>query len=246
MPEGPSIVILREAAAKFRNRTVREVGGNSKLDLRRMHGRRVVSLRSWGKHFLIGFRGFSLRAHLLMFGSWLIDAEKDATPRVSLRFDNGTLNLYACSLKYIEGPLEDTYDWRGDVMAPEWDPELARRKLRQQPEVLVCDALLDQDVFAGVGNIIKNEVLFHIRVHPASEVGALPPRLLGRMIREGRDYSFQFLEWNQRYVLRQHWLVHNKSQCAECGGMLTRQHMGARNRRTFYCERCQPLYPPPA
>lgn len=131
-------------------------------------------------------------------------------------------------------------------MAPEWDPELARRKLRQQPEVLVCDALLDQDVFAGVGNIIKNEVLFRIRVHPASEVGALPPRLLGRMIREGRDYSFQFLEWKQRYVLRQHWLVHNKSQCAECGGMLTRQHMGARNRRTFYCERCQPLYPPPA
>jgi endonuclease-8 len=245
MPEGPSIVILREEAAKFRGRTVREVSGNSKLELARMRGRKVVALRSWGKHFLIEFRGFSLRAHLLLFGSYLIDAEKEATPRVSLRFDNGTLNLYACSLKYIEGPLGETYDWRGDVMAPEWDPKLARAKLKKQPDALVCDALLDQDVFAGVGNIIKNEVLFRIRVHPASTVGALPPRLLGRMIEEARTYSFQFLDWKKQYVLRQHWQVHNKSLCPNCGGKLTRvQHMGVRRRRTFFCVRCQPLYPP--
>lgn len=245
MPEGPSIVILREEAAKFRGRTVREVSGNSTLELARMRGRNVVALRSWGKHFLIEFRGFSLRVHLLLFGSYLIDAEKDATPRVSLCFDNGTLNLYACSLKYIEGPLEDTYDWRGDVMAPEWDPKLARAKLKKQPDALVCDALLDQDVFAGVGNIIKNEVLFRIRVHPASRVGALPPRLLGRMIEDARAYSVQFLEWKKQYVLRQHWQVHNKSHCPHCGGKLTRvQHLGVRRRRAFFCVRCQVLYPP--
>src|SRR5690606_41270803 len=111
MPEGPSIVILREEAAKFRGRTVREVSSNSKLELERMRGRKVVALRSWGKHFLVELRGFSLRAHLLLFGSWLVDAEKEATPRGSLRFDNAPLNLYACSMKYIEVPLEDDYDW---------------------------------------------------------------------------------------------------------------------------------------
>ena len=46
MPEGPSIVILKEAAAKFRGKTVRGTSGNSKLDLSRMEGRRVVDLRS--------------------------------------------------------------------------------------------------------------------------------------------------------------------------------------------------------
>ena len=245
MPEGPSIVILREAAAKFRGKTVREVSGNSKLELARMRGRKVVALRSWGKHFLIEFRGFSLRVHLLLFGSYLIDAEKEATPRVSLRFDNGTLNLYACSLKYIEGELADSYDWRGDVMAPEWDPKLARAKLKKQPDALVCDALLDQDVFAGVGNIIKNEVLFRIRVHPASKVGALPPRVLTKMIEQARTYSFDFLEWKKQYVLRKHWLVHNKTQCPECGARLAReQHMGARRRRAFFCVNCQLRYPP--
>ena len=42
-------------------------------------------------------------------------------------------------------------------MADEWDPAAARRKLRAPQDALVCDPLLVQDVFAGVGDIIKNE-----------------------------------------------------------------------------------------
>ena len=110
-------------------------------------------------------------------------------------------------------------------------------------------------MFAGVGNIIKNEVLFRIRVHPASEVGALPPRLLGRMIREGATTASSSSNGiSGTCCASTGWYTTSRSarsaECgvrsAECGGMLTRQHMGARNRRTFYCERCQPLYPPPA
>jgi endonuclease-8 len=53
MPEGPSIVILREQAAHFIGHEVQQVGGNSSLDLRRMHGQRLDDLRSWGKHFIL-------------------------------------------------------------------------------------------------------------------------------------------------------------------------------------------------
>lgn len=243
MPEGPSIVILREEAAHFRRRTVRHVEGNSKLDLQRMQGRRVVSVRSWGKHFLLEFSSFSLRVHMLMFGTYRIDDPKpDKPPRLLLQFDNGTLYFYSSSLKYIEGPLDDTYDWRGDVMSPDWDPALARRKLKAQPDTLVCDALLDQDVFAGVGNIIKNEVLFRIRVHPETRVGDLPPRKLGQMIAQAREYSFDFLEWKKQYVLRKHWLVHRKRDCPECGRRLELAHLGTRQRRTFWCGHCQLHY----
>ena len=243
MPEGPSIVILREEAAHFRRRTVRQVEGNSTLDIQRMHGRRVVAVRSWGKHFLLEFSSFSLRVHMLMFGSYRIDDPKpDKPPRIALQFDNGTLYFYASSLKYIEGPLDDTYDWRGDVMSPDWDPALARRKLKAQPQTLVCDALLDQDVFAGVGNIIKNEVLFRIRVHPETHVGDLPPRKLGEMIRQARQYSFDFLEWKRQYVLRKQWLVHSKRECSRCGSRLKLAHLGVRQRRTFWCDHCQVRY----
>ncbi|WP_102944068.1 DNA-formamidopyrimidine glycosylase family protein [Stenotrophomonas sp. VV52] len=242
MPEGPSIVILREAAAKFRRKTVRRAIGNSSLDLTRMEGRRVLSLRSWGKHFLIEFSGFSLRVHMLMFGSYRIDERKPAPPRVSLQFDNGELNIYASSLKYIEGPLDDTYDWRTDVMNDAWDPRLARRRLKLQPETLVCDALLDQDLFAGVGNIIKNEVLFRQRVHPESRIGDLPPRVLGRVITDAREYSFRFLEWKRAFELRKHWQIHTKRTCPNCGGPVSKTYPGKSKRRTFFCPNCQVRY----
>ncbi|WP_426804163.1 DNA-formamidopyrimidine glycosylase family protein [Stenotrophomonas sp. SrG] len=242
MPEGPSIVILREAAAKFRGKTVRRALGNSSLDLTRMEGRRVIALRSWGKHFLIEFSGFSLRVHMLMFGSYRIDERKPSPPRVSLQFDNGELNIYASSLKYIEGKLDETYDWRTDVMNDAWDPRLARRRLKQQPDTLVCDALLDQELFAGVGNIIKNEVLFRQRVHPESTVGALPPRVLGRVIADARAYSFLFLEWKRAFELKKHWQIHTKRTCPTCGGPVSKTYPGKSRRRTFFCPNCQIRY----
>lgn len=239
MPEGPSLVIMRDAARKFRGKTIRTATGNSSLDLARMQGGRVVSVRSWGKHFLLEFRGFSLRVHMLLFGSYLIDAEKAAPPRASLRFDNGVLNIYASSLKYIEEPLDEVYDWRTDVLSPDWDARRARAKLRAQPDVLVCDALLDQDIFAGVGNIIKNEVLFRIRLHPATLVGRLPARQLGRLVAQAREYSFDFLEWKKAGVLKRHWLVHGKKTCPACGKPLTLKELGTRKRRAFFCVHCQ-------
>lgn len=192
MPEGPSIVILRELATPVARGKVLAVGGNSKLDLQRMHGQSVIELRSWGKHFLIRFPGFSMRVHFMLWGSYRINERKETPARLSLGFRKGELNFYACSLKYIEGDLEAAYNWSADVMADAWDAKAARRKLRLHPDMLVCDALLDQELFAGSGNIIKNEVLHRIRLHPESTVGALPPRKLAELVQQARDYSFDF------------------------------------------------------
>src|SRR5512141_2332822 len=242
MPEGPSIVILTELAAKFAGQVVRSVSGNSKQDLQRMQGRQLRAVCSWGKHFLLVFDGFAMRVHFLLFGSYRIDERKtDAegnpvSPRMSLAFDDGELNLYACSLKYIEGDLDAHYDWSGDVMADAWDPARARRKLRSAPDTLVADALLDQSVFAGVGNIIKNEVLFRIRVHPETRVGDLPSRKLGELIRQARDYSFDFYRWKKDFVLKKHWQVHARRTCPRCGRRLAfRAQLGTRRRRSFFC-----------
>nr|WP_180167159.1 DNA-formamidopyrimidine glycosylase family protein [Stenotrophomonas sp. SbOxS2]NYU00197.1 endonuclease [Stenotrophomonas sp. SbOxS2] len=239
MPEGPSIVLLREAAAKFKGKTVREVSGNSTLDLACLQGRRVRAVRSWGKHFLLEFSHVTLRIHLMMFGSWRIDERKETPARVSLRFDNGELNFYTCSVKLIAQPLDEVYDWRSDVMSDLWDPRLARRRLKSMPVVLVCDALLDQTLFSGVGNIIKNEVLFRIRVHPANHVGDVPPRKLAELVRQAREYSFDFLEWKRGFELKKHWQVHTRRTCPRCGGLVSKVHMGTTHRRTFFCPVCQ-------
>jgi endonuclease-8 len=243
MPEGPSIVILREAVAPFAGRVVTRVGGNSRVDIQRMHRRRIIGFRSWGKHFLIRFSDFTLRVHFMLFGSYRINERRESPPRLSLGFRTDELNFYACSLKFVEGDLDAAYDWSADVMADAWDPRAARRKLREQPATLVADALLDQSIFAGVGNIIKNEVLFRVRVHPETRVGDLPTRKLGALIREARDYSFDFYRWKKAFVLKQHWQVHRRTQCPNCGRRLTlRAKLGARQRRAFFCPHCQVRY----
>ena len=243
MPEGPSIVILREAAAPFAGRVVARVDGNSRLDIQRMHRRRIIGFRSWGKHFLIRFSDFALRVHFMLFGSYRIDERRESTPRLSLEFRKGELNFYACSLNFIDDDLDAVYDWSADVMSNAWNPRAARRKLLAQPQALVADALLDQSIFAGVGNIIKNEVLFRTGVHPETRVGDVPPRKLGALIREARDYSFDFYEWKKAFVLKKHWQVHARTMCPRCGERLTfRAELGTRRRRAFYCERCQVRY----
>ncbi|PUA28331.1 MAG: endonuclease [Cellvibrio sp. 79] len=243
MPEGPSLVILKELAADFAGKTIVRVEGNSKIDTERLVGKKIKSLLTWGKHFLIEFPGFAVRIHLLMFGSYAIDERKNIAPRLGLQFaDKRELNFYACSVKLIEGELGDAYDWSSDVMSDEWNSGAARKKLRSQPETLVCDALLDQNIFAGVGNIIKNEVLFRIRVHPLSTLGNLPAAKLRALVEQAREYSFEFLAWKKAYVLREHWLAHNKRMCTRCNIPYSKAYLGKTNRRTFFCERCQKKY----
>lgn len=244
MPEGPTIVILKEEAALFEGRTVRHVAGNSKQPIERMQGKRIQALRSWGKHFLVEFDEFSLRIHFMLYGSYRINEERPAPPRLSLRFDGGdVLNFYACSVKFIEEPLDEVYDWSGDVMNPDWDAKAARAKLRASPTQLVADALLDQNVFAGVGNIIKNEVLHRIRVHPESTVGALSSLKLSEMVAQAREYSFDFYRWKKAFELKKHYQVHTKMHCPRDGERLSfRKHLGRFKRRAFFCPVCQRLY----
>jgi len=242
MPEGPSIVLLKEQAGPFTGRFIRTASGNAKLDLGRLPGSRIISLRSFGKQFLIETPELTVRIHLLMFGSYRINERADKPPRLLLTFARGELSFYACSVRYLEQPLDEVYDWRSDVLSDAWNPRLALKRLRAQPHTLVCDALLDQTIFAGVGNIIKNEVLFRIRLHPLSRVGALPAVKLRELVREARQYSFDFLYWKRRFQLRAHWLAHNKGVCPRDHVKYQRGYLGERQRRSFWCELCQRRY----
>lgn len=243
MPEGPSIIILKELVAAFKHQEVIAAAGNStQIDLNRPVGKTVRNFKSWGKHFLICFDDYTIKVHFLLFGSYCINERKDADPRISLQFRDGELNFYACSVKEIDASLDEVYDWSADVMSESWDPGKAREKLRRNGDELVCDMLLNQEIFSGVGNIIKNEVLYRIRVHPATKTGDLPEEKLDEMIREAVNYSFDFLEWKKEYTLKKHWLAHTKTTCQRCGLPIQKEYMGKTNRRTFFCNGCQVKY----
>lgn len=242
MPEGPSIVILKGDALQFSGKKVQAVEGNAKIDLDRINGQTVRAFKSWGKQFLICFKDFTVRIHLLLFGSYRINETRNMAPRLGLTFENGTLNFYACSVKLLEGNIDQYYDWSADVMNESWNADNAREKLKNIPGKMICDTLLEQEIFSGVGNIIKNEVLYRVRVQPESLTGSIPEAKIREIIQEARNYSFEFLEWKKKFELKKHWLAHNQKTCYRCDLPFIRKHTGIKNRRSFFCTNCQQLY----
>ncbi|MEO8762908.1 MAG: hypothetical protein ABI416_01415 [Ginsengibacter sp.] len=145
-------------------------------------------------------------------------------------------------MKFTEGDINEAYDWTTDVMSTVWDPKGVKKKIKQIHGTPVCDVLLDQQVFTGVGNIIKNEVLFRVRLHPETNIENIPIIKLNELLGEARNYSFDFLRWKKAFVLKKHWLANGKKICPRCNLPFIKKYCGKTKRRTFFCANCQLLY----
>jgi endonuclease-8 len=230
------------------------VQGNTTLEVAPFAGERLTWVKTWGKQLFLRIGRQTLRVHFLLWGSYSINSPKYErrvaandrdvppklrSPRLHLTFPSGDLYFYACSMRFLEAPVDALYDWRVDVMSRKWDKKYVRSLAKAEQNAYVADVLLDQDIFAGVGNIIKNEVLWNLRLYPLTRVKQLTPPKLSALVEEAHRYSHQFYRWKKRYVLRKHWNVYHKGVCPRDGAKLVRKKMGKRERYTFYCPVCQ-------
>lgn len=244
MPEGPSIVILKDLISDLHlgKPEVLEVAGNvNTIDKEKLLHKKIKDFKSWGKHFLICFDDFTIRIHFMLFGTYLINETKKTPLKLGLTLKNDQLNFYTCKIDLLDGDVNDHYNWKADIMSEHWDPKLALEKLNETKETYICDALLDQDIFAGVGNIIKNEVLYRSQVHPLSKIENIPTAKLKAIIKEAQRYSFDFLKWKKENTLSKHWEVYQQKICAR-EHKVTKKALGKTNRQTYVCNDCQKKY----
>lgn len=246
MPEGPSIFILKELISPlFKDKKILKAIGNAKIDMSQLRGKKIIDIRCWGKQLLILTKDITIRIHLLMFGSYSIDENKKPPQslRLALIVPKHALYFYTCSVRLLPSAEADKlYDWEADVLSDKWDPLKARKKLKAIPDTMICDALLDQQIFSGVGNIIKNEVLYRIKSHPENLIKYIPALKLSAVIKEARNYSFDFLKWKKEFTLKKHWLAHTKKTCLRCNLPIIKKYCGKTKRRTFFCSGCQIRY----
>ncbi len=243
MPEGPSIVILKELLQPSAGKVVQSAEGSAVIDFKRLEGKKILNFKSWGKHTLICFSDFYIRIHLLMFGSYRINERRELMiPKLRLIMKGVELNFYTCQVKLMEGQPDADYDWEADVMGDAWNAAKALEKIRALDSAMLCDVLLDQQIFSGSGNIIKNEVLFRIAVHPESLVKAMPLNALKKLVKETRNYSFDFYHWKKANVLKKHWLIYKKAFCPRCYIPATTTYLGKGKRLSCFCNNCQLLY----
>ena len=244
MPEGPTIYLMKEDLQKYVGEKVISAVGKAKIEKDELVGKVLKEIRLYGKQTYLIFDEVSVRIHLLMFGSYEIDEQTkpDKSLQLNLSFKKGKMLFYTCSVKLVDDAFLKTIDWKADVMSDDWDPKNAKKKMKVQPAMMVCDALMDQEIFSGVGNIIKNEVLFRIGIHPESQIGNLPTKKLDDLLTEARNYSYDFLKWKRINELKKNWQIYHKKKCPKCGEDVIRKDTGKGKRSSFFCEKDQKLY----
>ena len=205
----------------------------------RLDGRRLEGVEAAGKNLLLRFEGgLVLRSHLRMSGRWRV--ERRGTPRVgkpwlvlrgaeheAVLWSGAVLELVtSCHLPRL-GP---------DILGEPPDYETMLARLRMQPEREIGDAVLDQRLVAGIGNVWKAEALWEARVspwRPLDEVG--DDELLAVLI-AAHSLMRTSLEGGRpaRRVYRR-----KGRACPRCGVVVRSAPQGDNARTAYWCPGCQ-------
>jgi endonuclease VIII len=135
----------------------------------RLDGLRLEHVEAIGKNLLLRFEGgLVLRSHLRMKGRWLVlrrDAPIFGRPWLVLRGDEYVGAMFNGAVLELDRGIARRLG--PDILAepPDYDTMLARVR-REDGQRQVGDALLDQRLVAGIGNLWKAESLWHARVSP--------------------------------------------------------------------------------
>ncbi|GAA4423597.1 endonuclease VIII [Actinokineospora soli] len=254
MPEGDTVFRAAETlrtALSGRTLTRGELR-HPRLSTVDLAGRAVVGVRPVGKHLFIRFdRDLSLRSHLGMDGAWHVGAAgaRWRRPAHQVRALLITAEKQAIGYALHEMALVATGDedklvghLGPDLLDPEWGPDLAAAavaRLRAFPDLELGQALLDQRIMAGLGNVYKSEVCSVLRVTPWTPVSDVDAE---RVVEVSRDLLYRNRMRVERCTTgnpRVPTFVYgrNRHSCARCGGRVVR--VDTDERLTYYCPACQ-------
>lgn len=219
-------------------------------------GQVMLRAASVGKHLFLRFDNeVSLHCHLGMDGSWRVYSRR---PPIShrVRAVLATPQRYALGESLVEMALVATSDEKKlvahlgpDLLAQDWSEESlaeAVRRLTADPDRELGQALLDQRVMAGVGNVYKAELCFLLGVSPWSPVSATDPAkavtLARKLLLRNASRPIRNTTGDPRRG-RETWVYgRERTGCLRCGGpvVVARQGGAPRERVTYYCPHCQP------
>jgi endonuclease VIII len=206
----------------------------------KLDGRRLESVEAVGKNLLLRFEGgLTLRSHLRMRGRWQV------RPRNGVSRGRPWLVLRGAEQEAVlwNGPVLELHG-RGvrtlgpDILAvpPDFDAMLARLRLIRQGRA-VGDALLDQRLVAGIGNLWKAEALWGARVSPWRALSDVSDEELLATLREAERQMRGSLERGKhrgRAVYRR-----AGRPCPRCGALISSRGQGDANRIAYWCPNCQ-------
>jgi len=286
LPEGDTI--FRAAATLHRVLAGKEVTRFESVypamtrvaDDRPIVGRTIESVSARGKHLLIAFSGdLILRTHMRMNGSWHIypAGARWQRPAREMRVLVGTRDAVAVGFNVPVAELltaralaqhrqlralgPDLLSDAGGSPSSGREPfdrlEVIRR-LRARGGDTIGDALLDQRVVAGIGNVFKSEILFVARIDPFARVSSLSDAELERLVAVAREQLAANVMGRSQTLSpaigrrttrsldpREKLWVYGRGgrKCRHCGALIHSKKAGLDARLTYWCPACQPPHP---
>jgi formamidopyrimidine-DNA glycosylase len=258
VPEGDTVFL---AATRLRAALTGQVLTRTDFRMPRiaavdLAGRAVEDVASRGKHLLFRLGGgVTLHTHYKMEGSWHLyrPGERWRGPGWQVRVLLETAPWIAVGFRLAVAELVATAR-EGELLAhlgpdplgADWDAAEALRRLLARPDRAIGDALLDQRVMAGPGNVWKNELCFLRGLDPWTPVGRVPqPERLIALVRElfemnkttGNQLTTGDLRPGQT-----HWVYGRGGRlCRRCGTSIRIRTPREPERVTYWCPSCQPV-----
>jgi endonuclease-8 len=243
MPEGDS---LHRAARKLQVLVGERVGVETPHPraavtrvAERLDGRTLLGVEAVGKNLLLRFEGgLVLRSHLRMTGRWQLvkeGARRVGNPWLVLR--GGGHEAVLWNGPVLELSARGTLRLGPDILGD--PPDLARMvvNLRREHQTReVGDALLDQRLVAGIGNIWKAESLWHAQISPWTRLGDVTDEELRSVLGQATRLMRASLErWSDaRAVYRR-----AGRPCSRCAAPIRSRGQGDDNRIAYWCPGCQ-------
>jgi endonuclease-8 len=234
-------------------------------------GQTIDKVEARGKWLLVHFSGGGILAsHLLMNGRWHIyrRGERWQLAHIHMRIviENEQYQAIGFRVPVARMHTQQSLDRdlrvavaENDLLRKEFDAAAALERLRSRPDEAIADALLDQSVLAGVGNVFKSEICFVNGLNPFRAVGTLTrdeaaaaiacaQKLLRANVLEDSGDTIVTYRGQQRRTTHNSdpsqslWVYgRNGEPCRRCGEPIRRRIQGADARVTFWCPQCQPM-----
>ncbi len=266
MPEGN---VIHNQARRLRNLfrssavTVDSPQGRFTADAKKINGRTLDKVEAHGKHLFLRFGDLWVHVHLGLFGKWRIAKGEAPQPfgqiRMRLRSDEGYAELRGPTVcELLDDDAKKAAVSRiGPDPIKKSDPTPAWNRV-ERSSASIGALLMDQRVFAGVGNIYRAEVLFRHNISPfrpgkqlsRGEFDAMWEDLVvlmtqgtkrGRIDTVRAEHLPEIMGRRPRedrhggevYVYRR-----AGQECHLCGDEVQMAEMGAR--KLYWCNTCQP------
>lgn len=266
MPEGDTVHKLANfLGPRLAGETLLDAWLADTAAARRCSGRRVRNVAARGKHLFIELdNDMALRTHLGMHGSWhrYPPGAGWQRPRQQLSVLLSTADWeYVCfNAREVELVRQPSVRRRilgqrlgPDLIADGIDPFYLASRAREilDADAPIVDALLDQRVASGIGNVYKSEVLFIERLAPDTMLEDIGDADLGRCFATAAALLRRNLGGGRRVTrfagdqAGRLWVYGRAGlPCLSCDTPIASRRMGRHHRGTYWCPACQALVAP--